>query len=167
MISNFKGLSVLIVDDIRDVRTLTRSLLHTLGIDDVLEASDGKSALEILASYKRDLIITDLSMKPMNGIDLTRALRQPGVTLNPAIPVLVLSAHAEASYVEQALEAGVNEFLAKPLTRAGLQQKLEAMVERPRAVVRAPTYLGPDRRRRALRIRKRLRKSDQQGHTLI
>jgi two-component system, chemotaxis family, chemotaxis protein CheY len=164
---NIAGLSVLVVDDIREMRAIIRGLLHTLGVEKVLEASNGKAALGIIFSSQPDLIITDLSMQPMDGIELTRRLRQPGSGLSPSVPILVISAHTEVSYVEQALAEGVTDFLAKPITRAALKRKLETITQRPRPVVQAPSYHGPDRRRRALTGRKRRRKSDSEEHTFL
>ena len=58
------GLSVILVDDVRAMRTLLKALLRSFGIQDVLEASDGAAALDILCNKRTDLVITDLSMSP-------------------------------------------------------------------------------------------------------
>ena len=60
----------------------------------------------------------------------------------------MMTGHVERSRVEQARDAGVNEFILKPLTPTALVSRLEAVLQRPRAFVRLPSYFGPDRRRR-------------------
>jgi two-component system, chemotaxis family, chemotaxis protein CheY len=160
--SNVKlsGLSVLVVEDIRAMRAIIRSTLHNFGVERVLEASDGQAALELLRNHRVDIVITDICMAPMDGMEFTRRLRQPDNGLDPFIPVLMVSGHTEISRVKDALEAGVTAFLAKPVTPATLQKKLMAIMGSPRQLVQAKTYCGPDRRRSSVRTRKRRRESD-------
>lgn len=161
------GLSVLLVDDSRAMRLIVKSLLQTLGISDVIEAGDGEEALKLLAAHRRDLVITDLSMHPMNGMELTRRLRQPESGTNALVPILMVTGHSELRDVHAALEAGVTEFLVKPVNRAALQRKLEAVILRPRALVQAPSYVGPDRRRRTIAGKTRRRRDDGEAPTLL
>ena len=60
----------------------------------------------------------------------------------------MMTGHAERAEVEAARDAGVTEFLLKPLTLRAMVDRLEAAIQRPRAFIRAPSYFGPDRRRR-------------------
>ena len=157
----FVGLSVLIVDDSKSMRNLIRALLRTFGIDDVIEAGDGAAALEILKTQPRDLIITDLSMGPMDGVEFVQRLRQPGTGSNPLIPVLMVSGHTELVDVKRALDAGVTEFLTKPVTAAALSMRIKSIIERPKPLIIAETYSGPDRRRSSASAnQKRRRKGD-------
>src|SRR5665213_721828 len=71
------GLSVLIVEDVRATRLILRTILRGLGIVDVVEACDGMSALELLGTRKVDIVITDICMAPMDGMEFTRRLRKP------------------------------------------------------------------------------------------
>jgi two-component system, chemotaxis family, chemotaxis protein CheY len=153
-------LSVLIVDDVRAMRAILKALLRTYGIQDFMEAGDGAEALNILRGNRRDLVITDLSMNPMDGLEFTRRLRQHSSGPNALVPVIVVSAHNEMSWVKDALEAGVTEFLLKPVTAAALGRRLNALVERPRAVIREKSYCGPDRRRRSVGAGKPRRAAD-------
>lgn len=143
-------LKVLLVEDNVHMRGLLRELLGTLGIREIFEAADGDEALRILKEKTPDLILTDLSMKPVDGIAFTRAVRNSAASPNVYVPILMLTGHTERLLVESARDAGVTEFLAKPVTPEALFRRLTEIVERPRAFVRSETYFGPDRRRRAV-----------------
>lgn len=158
--TNLAGLSVLIIEDIQATRAIMRTTLRNFGIDEIWEASDGQKALEILSTRSVDVVITDLLMEPMDGIEFTRRLRQPNNGLNPFLPVLMVSGHTEVSRVRAALDAGITAFLAKPVTPASLQCKLEAIVKSPAELIQSRSYCGPNRRRASVRTRKLRRASD-------
>ena len=113
--SAFEALRVLVVEDNQHMRTLLRSLLNSLNIRDICEAGNGATALELLAEKKCDLVLTDLAMKPMDGLQFTRELRQSEQSANPFIPIIMISGHTERHRVEAARDAGITEFLAKPI----------------------------------------------------
>ena len=126
--TKLSGLTILVVEDVRAMRAIIRTTLRNFGIEEIVEASDGQAALEILRGQRVDIVITDTCMAPMDGIKFTRRLRQPKNGLNPHVPVLMVSGHTEVSRVKDALAAGVTAFLAKPLTPASLEKKLTAIV---------------------------------------
>jgi DNA-binding response OmpR family regulator len=68
---------------------------------------------------------------------------------NPFVPIIMITGHTEKYRVEAARDAGVTEFLAKPITAQNLFARIAEIVERPRAFVRCDNYFGPDRRRHA------------------
>ena len=150
---------VLVVDDVSAMRSLMRALLREFGITEVKQASDGGEALLHLAHARFDLVISDLSMAPINGLEMLRKLRQPG-GLNAFVPVLMVSGHNDAHNVAMALAAGVTDFLTKPLTASALAQRLQAIAVRNVRMVRAPQYWGPDRRRRNVAVNVDRRQSD-------
>jgi two-component system chemotaxis response regulator CheY len=154
------GLSVLIIEDVRAVRLIFRTILRSFGIDDIVEASDGAEALQILKIRQVNVVITDMCMEPMDGIAFTRRLRQVNNSLDPYVPLLMVSGHTEVTRIKDAAEAGVTAFLAKPVTPATLQKKLRAIVEASPKPVRTNTYCGPDRRRSSVRTRKPRRVTD-------
>ena len=147
--SAFEALRVLIVEDNQHMRVLLRSLLNSLSIREICEAGSGAMALELLKEKKCDLVLTDLAMKPMDGLQFTRELRQSERSANPFIPIIMISGHTEKHRVEAARDAGITEFLAKPITPSSLYSRIAEIVERPRAFVRSDNYFGPDRRRKA------------------
>jgi len=67
---------------------------------------------------------------------------------NPFVPVIMLTGHTETSRVVEARDAGVNEFLAKPISANGLYRRIRAIIENPRLYIKNKGYFGPDRRRR-------------------
>ena len=147
--SAFGVLRVLVVEDNQHMRSLLRSLLNSIGIREIHEAANGTAALEILREKTCDLVLSDLAMKPMDGIDFTRDVRQSPRSANPFLPVIMVTGHTERNKVEAARDAGVTEFIAKPVTAQSLFARIGEILERPRAFVRCETYFGPDRRRKA------------------
>jgi CheY-like chemotaxis protein len=146
----FGNLKALIVEDNAHMRSLLRALLNAIGIKDIAEATHGGTALEILRERKSDLVLTDLAMKPVDGLEFTRQVRNSGQSPNPFVPIIMITGHTEKHRVEAARDAGVTEFLAKPITAANLFARITEIVERPRAFVRCDSYFGPDRRRRTI-----------------
>ena len=87
-------------------------------------------------------------MSPMDGLELTRKVRSATGVSNPFVPIVMTTANSEERHVIQARNAGVTEFLVKPLTVRSVYSRLCAIIERPRVFVNGGGYLGPDRRRR-------------------
>lgn len=150
--ATFDTLKALIVEDNAHMRLLLRELLVAAGIRDVTEASHGGAAVNLLRDRKCDLVLSDLAMGPMDGIAFTRHVRTHESSPNPFVPIIMITGHTGKHRVEEARDAGVTEFLAKPITAAGLYARIAEIVERPRAFVRTDAYFGPDRRRKAMDI---------------
>jgi len=147
--SSFDQLRALVVEDNKHMRMLLRSLLMALDIKEVHEAADGQEAFEVLRAHQPDLVLTDLTMRPVDGIAFTRLVRLSEASPNPYVPIIMVTGHTERQMVEGARDAGVTEFLAKPVTVHNLFLRIAEIVERPRPYVRCATYFGPDRRRHA------------------
>jgi len=147
--AGFENLKALIVEDNAHMRSLLRALLSSIGVKDIAEASHGQAAIDLLRERKPDLVLSDLAMKPMDGLEFTRYVRNHEHSPNPFVPIIMISGHTEKYRVEAARDAGVTEFLAKPITAHTLFSRIAEIVERPRAFVRCDSYFGPDRRRRA------------------
>ena len=141
-------IKVLIVDDKQHMRALLRALLNALGVTAIFEAIHGAHAMEVLQTKRCDLILSDMSMEPMDGLEFTRQVRALPRKLNPMVPIIMISGHTERDRVEAARDAGVNEFLVKPITLQNLTARIAEVMERPRRFVSTPTYSGPDRRRK-------------------
>jgi two-component system, chemotaxis family, chemotaxis protein CheY len=145
---NLEHLRALVVEDNAHMRILLRSLLQALGIGKVYDSVDGASGFAELRDRKPDFVLTDLSMKPVDGIEFTRKVRLGRESPNPYVPIIMVTGHTERVRVEAARDAGVTEFLAKPITTQSLLLRLVEVVERPRPFIRCQTYFGPDRRRK-------------------
>jgi len=145
---NFELLRALVIEDNAHMRKLLRSLLHSMGIKEIVESADGEAGYKALREQRFDFVLTDLSMKPVDGIEFTKRVRTAPDSPNQYLPIVMVTGHTERARVEAARDAGVTEFLAKPITAQHLHQRISQIVERPRAFVRNDVYAGPDRRRR-------------------
>jgi two-component system, chemotaxis family, chemotaxis protein CheY len=144
----YDQLTVLVVDDSRHSRVLLIEILRALGVTAILEASDGSEGLKQASVAALDLVITDLSMRPMDGLDFVKLLRRSPDTPNQSVPVIMITGQATAARVNDARDAGVSEFLAKPFNARDVVRRLHQAIERPRAFVAREEFAGPDRRRR-------------------
>lgn len=145
---SLENVSALVVDDNRFMRTVIANVLHGLSIRHVAEARDGYEALEELRAGPIDLILMDWEMEGMSGMKLLQTIRSGKRGINPMVPVIVVSANTIARNVLQARDAGMTEFLAKPVSAASLYARIVSIIESPRRFVRTGSYFGPDRRRR-------------------
>ncbi len=141
-------LKILIVDDNRHMRVMLTEILKAVGVRHIYEASDGAHALKMMKGQGIDIIMTDLAMQPLDGIDFVRLLRRSPDSPNQMGPVIMITGHSTMARVNEARNAGVNEFLAKPLTGRGVVERINQIVENPRSYVKTEAYFGPDRRRR-------------------
>jgi CheY-like chemotaxis protein len=142
-------LKILLVDDNHHMRVLLGEILRAIGVKHIFEASDGAAALQMMKNNQVDIIMTDLSMQPLDGIDFTRLIRRSKDSPNQMCPIIMITGHSTLQRVHEARDAGVNEFLAKPLTAKGVIERLAQVIDNPRPFVRTRDYFGPDRRRRA------------------
>jgi two-component system chemotaxis response regulator CheY len=142
-----KKLRVLVVDDNSHMRAIVGAILKSAGITATREAREGGHALAILKDFPADVAIVDFQMAPMDGLEFTRQLRDPTTSPNTTLPIIMITGHADAARVARARDAGVNEFLVKPVTARGVLDRLHAAVFAAREFITVPTYVGPDRRR--------------------
>lgn len=124
---------VVLADDHILIRAGLRALLHSLpNIEVIAEASDGHEAVEVIARHQPDVVIMDIGMPGLNGVDSTRRI----VKQFPGTRVVILSMHANEEYVGRALEAGAMGYLLKGAEPAELELVFKA-------VMRGETYLSP------------------------
>ena len=144
----FDLLKILLVDDNHHMRVLLTEILRAIGVKQVFEAADGAEALQMLRTHPIDIVMTDLAMQPLDGIDFVRLLRNSQDSPNPMIPVIMITGHSTIRRVAEARDVGVSEFLSKPVTARGVIERINRVVENARPFVRSSDYFGPDRRRR-------------------
>lgn len=144
------SLNVLVVDDNRHMRSLVQSILHALGVKNVMEAGDAAQAFKELQHFNADVIIADWHMDPLDGLDFVRLVRTAKDSPNPYVPIIMLSGYTEYRRVTEARDAGINEFLAKPISAKALYLRFASIIDNPRPFVRTKAYFGPDRRRQNL-----------------
>src|SRR5580698_5862129 len=124
-------LSLLVVDDNQFMRNLVRGLLGNIGVKKIYEASDGIAGLEMIREVSPDIVILDWEMPLLNGPELVRIVRSPGVFPIPDIPIIMLTGHRERWRVIESLNLGVNEFLCKPVSAKALKERLISILIKP------------------------------------
>jgi two-component system, chemotaxis family, chemotaxis protein CheY len=120
---------VLIADDSSAIRKIIQRCLQKaeLGALEVLEASNGQEALQLLAEHKIDVVLSDINMPQMDGLQLLSALKRSPEWKH--IPVLIVSTEAEAESVMQAINSGAAGFVRKPFTPAQIHDHLTPLLQ--------------------------------------
>jgi two-component system chemotaxis response regulator CheY len=147
--SALQALSILLVDDNAHMRAITSAILQSAGIRRIREVADGEAALAALKEIQVDMAIVDFNMAHLDGVEFTRRVRNGPDSANPYLPIIMMTGHSEKSRVTEARDAGVTEFVVKPIAAKALFDRIQAVIIRPRAFVKSPNYFGPDRRRGA------------------
>ena len=148
-VSAFDKLRVVVIDDNEHMRILLHSMLTAFGIRTVVGDSNGKSGFATVQSIRPDFVVTDFAMHPCDGVELVKMIRAlPGPI--SYLPIIMCPGHGERHYIERARDAGITEFLSKPVTARDLYMRIMEVIERPRQFVKAPTFIGPDRRRKRM-----------------
>ena len=145
----FDRLRVLVVDDNVHMRKLVTTILQAFGVTQIVEAESADRAWQSLRDTNPDVIVLDWVMEGMSGVELVRMIRSNPQAPNPFVPVIMLTGHTSMEHVRQARDAGVNEFIAKPVSVKTMMSRLVAVIEHPRPYVRTGAFFGPCRRRRS------------------
>ncbi|MFC5343142.1 response regulator [Brevundimonas staleyi] len=145
--SALQSLNILLVDDNQHMRAITSAILQSAGIRNIREVSDGAMALDCLRDHAIDLAIVDFNMFPLDGVEFTRLVRNSPDSANPYLPIIMMTGHSEKHRVVEARDAGVTEFVVKPITAKAVFDRIQAVILRPRPFVKTEDYFGPDRRR--------------------
>ena len=119
---------VLVVDDILSMRHIMRRALSEIGFKEIHDAHNGEEGLEKLRSGGFGLLLLDWNMPVMAGIDMLRAIRSDPTLIS--LPVLMVTAEAQAEQIMEAVKAGVSGYLVKPFSTQALQEKLEKIFQK-------------------------------------
>ncbi len=128
---DFNLLRFLVIDDNALTRRVVRMLLQRFGAGEVYEADDGATGLEAVIHFMPDIVIADWVMPNLDGLELTRVIRQPGLNADPYVPIIMLSGHCEPARIAKALDAGVTQFLTKPISVQALYDAIVTVVANP------------------------------------
>jgi len=127
---------VLVIDDEPQIRRVVRNAMEA-GIARVVEASTGRAGIDVAAAERPSLIILDLGLPDMEGTDACRAIRSWS-----AVPIIVLSARGSVQEKAALLDAGADDYIAKPFNTIELQARVRAQLRRARlAPAASPTHL--------------------------
>lgn len=147
MSAALEKLRFLLVDDNQHIRSIVSTILKGVGVRHIREAMDGAEGLQILRDWRTDIAIVDFKMSPLDGVQFTQLVRNAPDSVDPFLPIIMLTGFAERNRVFEARDAGVTEILAKPITAAGLLARIDSVIMRPRPFIRTASYFGPCRRR--------------------
>lgn len=183
-LAKLSKVNVLIVDNDSKILDLLSNVLKRLGFQAVHTARDGFEGLKVLEERDVDLVVTDWELKPTSeiapdavepndvittdwelsppndGASFVRYLRSAPSSPCRYVPIIMLTGPTLADNVEYARDSGVSEILKKPITAKVLCDRIIACIESPRSFITAPTYKGPDRRRRSVSVEDDRRKID-------
>ncbi|AXX87068.1 response regulator receiver-modulated diguanylate cyclase [Malaciobacter marinus] len=117
-----KNIKVLYVEDENDVREFTGKTIKAI-VKEIIIAADGKEGLEKFNEHLDvDLIVTDINMPKMGGLEMCAQIKQ----INPAIPIVITSAHNDPNFLKKAIDVGVSAYAMKPID---LYQLIESMIK--------------------------------------
>lgn len=117
-------MKVLLTDDSSTMRKIQKRVLAGMDITDVLEASNGKEALELISQHKFDFVLLDVNMPEMNGMETLKTIR--GNPDSAKLPVIMCTSVADKGQVMEAIKAGATNYLVKPFQPEDLQKKIES-----------------------------------------
>ncbi|PHS76732.1 MAG: two-component system response regulator [Rhodospirillaceae bacterium] len=142
-------ISVLIVEPKFFMRKIITEILNEFGITNIQIAESSKEGFSLFTKFSPDLVLSDWS-PTLNGIQFVTDIRQSKQSPNPYVPIIVISAHNSINHVFTARDAGMTEFLVKPVRANLLYARIQSVIERHRVFVRSAKFFGPDRRRRRI-----------------
>lgn len=144
-------INVLIVEDNLHFRTLMRTILQALGVEIVEEARDGAEAMEVLASFEADLAIIDWKMDGVDGVECVRRIRSGEDSVNRFLPIIMLTGYTDEHLAKEARNAGVNDFLSKPISAKSLLSRITSVIQDAKPFIESSDFFGPDRRRQDIK----------------
>ncbi len=148
MTNSLAKLRILVTDNDPHMLSVMHSILHGIGIREITSARSSIDALMELKRREFDAVLITDDLAPHGGVGVTRKLRATDYTPNQRTPVILIAGKASVDYIEKARDAGVTEFIRKPVTGQIVQQRLQAILRNPRDFIAEEGYAGPDRRRR-------------------
>ena len=124
---------VLVVEDNDFIRELVVTMLRDIGFHDIAQAGDGHDALSQIETADPGLIICDISMQPMDGLEFVETLRRHPWPRAGEVPVIFLTSHTEAAIVKRAFKLGVEAYVVKPVQKKQLEVRVMTTLERARS----------------------------------
>lgn len=143
MPADFASLHLMIVDDQGMVRTLIAQSLRMMGFvhDHIHSAADGASAIKQFELRRVDMLLCDVQMEPLNGLDLLKQVRCGLTALRPDVPFVFLSGHPERHTILSASRLHADGFIVKPPTPADIEKTITQALARPRPAIEPFGYL--------------------------
>ena len=130
------SIRVLIAEDNQYLRKLIRNLLVNVGIKRIDEAVDGLAGFEAIKTLDPDVVILDWDLPLLNGAELVRIVRTPGMLTKPGVPIIMFGASAERWRIAEAKRVGVNAYVTMPISAKALLDRIVSVVTKPRATAK-------------------------------
>jgi two-component system chemotaxis response regulator CheY len=127
------SIRVLIAEDNQYLRKLIRNLLVNVGIKRIDEVVDGLAGFEAIKTLDPDVVILDWDLPLLNGAELVRIVRTPGMLTKPGVPIIMFGASAERWRIAEAKRVGVNAYVTMPISAKALLDRIVSVVTKPRA----------------------------------
>ena len=160
--SDLSRITVLVVEDALEIRSLLVSVMRQIGVGNILRAGDGMDATELMREMRHnpikvgaaeiDIIISDWVMSPVDGGTLLRWVRRHKESPDPFMPFFIISGYSDEERITIARDLGVSDFIVKPFRIDDIIEHVQAAVRDERRYVKAPGYFGPDRRRKVVPV---------------
>lgn len=136
---------MLVIDDNVGMRSIMTTVLRALGFAAIRLADDAVEAQKLIPLVRPDLIITDIKMPVIDGVTFVKNLRADATNPFSEVPIIVATGHTEEKHVRACIEAGVDQFVAKPITGRALAERIRHALSPNREFVRMGKYNGPRR----------------------
>ncbi len=144
---NLSQISVLVVEKHPPMRTMLRQVLKEFGVENVYDAPTPELGFEEFNEIKPDLVLVDWA-PDFDGLSLVHDIRTHEDSIFPQAAVIMVTAYNESNHIYEALDAGMTEYLSKPVSAKLLYLRIVSAIENKRRFIRAGDFIGPDRRRR-------------------
>jgi CheY-like chemotaxis protein len=125
MTSQIPNITILVVEDEHFMRMLILQALESIGFTSLCEAEDGKQALQVMRKKHVDFVISDIEMRPLNGLELVRQIRVGEAPIDPGSRIIFLSGLGDMSTLSAASELDVHGFMVKPFSANQLRTKMQ------------------------------------------
>lgn len=146
--SDLKKMKVLIVDPNAFMRGVVADSLRRLMVTNIMAAASAVEAFTVGRTFKPDIIFVDWDAGRMSGLEFTREVRRNTTGMSRETPIILLAGVIDHDQLMSARQAGINEFLLKPVSAQGVLSRIEEVVLRPRKFIDSRNYVGPCRRRK-------------------
>ncbi len=144
---NLQKLNVLLIEKNDFMRGIMREILRKFYIRNVEDADTPIAGYTIFQGFPADLILADW-VPGLDGLKFLKKARNGSDSPNPFVPIIVVTANTELHHVYAALDAGMHDFLAKPISATLIYSRICRVIEGHRDFIRTGNFFGPDRRRR-------------------
>lgn len=146
--ADFKRMKVLIVDPNAYMRGVVADSLRRLTVSNITAAASSMEAFHVGRMFKPDIAFVDWDAGRMSGLEFTREVRRNTTGIARETPIILLAGAIDHDQLMSARQAGINEFLLKPVSAQGVLSRVEEVVLRPRKFIDSRNYVGPCRRRK-------------------